>query len=111
MGEAFEAYDAEMRVLSEMSPVAARELMVRAEETRLEERCAMLVSTLEPIQQLEEKQCARPSTPVLGKSHQGLPPGGLLGTSLPGLCPASKMTAVSGSLDEAMEELSEGCMS
>eukprot|EP00325_Prymnesiales_sp_UTEX-LB-985_P029700 CAMPEP_0174722510 /NCGR_PEP_ID=MMETSP1094-20130205/38646_1 /TAXON_ID=156173 /ORGANISM="Chrysochromulina brevifilum, Strain UTEX LB 985" /LENGTH=437 /DNA_ID=CAMNT_0015923385 /DNA_START=71 /DNA_END=1384 /DNA_ORIENTATION=+ len=95
--EAFEAYDLEMRTLSELPAAAARELMVAAEEARLEERCAMLVSTLElPCEALTESPIARPGTPVpQGRSYQGLVSG--------------KIGA--GLVEEGLDDHSEGCMS
>ena len=44
--EAYDAYDAEMRQLAQLPYAQARELMVAAEEARLEERCAALVASL-----------------------------------------------------------------
>lgn len=44
--EAFEAYDAEVRELAALPYAQAREMLVAAEEARLEERCALLIRTL-----------------------------------------------------------------
>lgn len=89
--DAFEAYDAEMRELSALPAETARELMVAAEEARLEERCAMLVSTLEPAAEGgTERSAARPGTPVHCKPHLGL-------QTHPGL--------------QSFDDLSEVCMS
>jgi len=47
--EALEAYDAEMRELGAMPYAQAREMLIGLEESRLEERCAMLVSSLPAV--------------------------------------------------------------
>ena len=69
--EAYEAYDAEMRELAALPYAQARELMVSSEEARLEERCAMLVSTLPPsdghIIEEPPSPYAQPTTPVRGR--------------------------------------------
>jgi len=44
--EAFEAYDSEMRDLIALPYAEARDVLVAAEEARLEERCAMLIGSL-----------------------------------------------------------------
>lgn len=80
--QAFDAYDAEMRTFSELPPHEARELMVAAEEARLEERCAMLVSTLEPCSTAVAEPVARPPTPA------GLPRGSAPGGWREGVAPA-----------------------
>lgn len=71
--EAYEAYDAEMRELAALPYSQARELMVSSEEARLEERCAILVSTLAPsdphVADEPPSPYPQPTTPVRG--HRG----------------------------------------
>jgi len=108
--QAFDEYDAEMRTFSELPAEEARALMVAAEEARLEERCTMLVSTLEPTSPtLDAAAVARPPTPVGLPScgwREGMSSAGMAQGLAPGLWSSSWSCRAFG--DDVSDEVGEG---